>query len=177
VFNNAFSSTYTGGDGVELCGAHPYSPSNATTQSNAGSTALSYDSVIATRKLMKSFVDDKGNKIPINPDTILVPLELEDTAWTAVESMSKPGTANNDGNFVRSRGFNVITWDYLNDANNWFMMDSRLMGLFANWFDLEPMEFAADPSSDYNLVAKYRGYMRYSYGWSDWRWVYGHEVA
>ena len=27
-----------------------------------------------------------------------------------------------------------------------------------------------------NLVAKYRGYMRYSFGWDDARWVYGHSV-
>ncbi len=177
VFNNAFSASYIGGDGIALCGSHPYSPSNATTQSNAGSTALSYDAIIATRKLMKAFVDDRGNKIPINPDTLIVPLELEDAAWVAVQSMSKPGTANNDGNFVRSKGFNVIVWDYLTDSNNWFMTDSRLAGLFLNWFDRVDMEFAMDPTSDFNLIAKYRGYMRYSYGWSDWRWVYGHAVA
>ncbi|MBK7181397.1 MAG: hypothetical protein IPH82_30175 [Chloroflexi bacterium] len=91
--------------------------------------------------------------------------------------MNKPGTANNDGNFVRSKGFNVVVWDYLTDSNNWFMTDSRLAGLFLNWFNRVDMEFAMDPTSDFNLIAKYRGYMRYSYGWSDWRWVYGHAVA
>lgn len=177
VFNNAFSSSYTGGDSVELCGDHPYSPSNSTTQSNAGSTALSYDAVIATRKLMRSYTDDRGQLIPINPNTILVPPELEDTAWGIVNSMNKPGTADNDGNYVRSRGFNVVVWDYLTDANNWFMMDSRLAGLYLKWFNRESLEFAMDPASDFRLEARYRGYMRYSYGWSDWRFVYGHEVA
>lgn len=177
VFNNAFSSSYTGGDSVELCGDHPYSPSNAATQSNAGSTALSYDAVIATRKLMRAYEDDRGELVPINPNTLLVPPELEDTAWTIVNSMNKPGTADNDGNFVRSRGLSVVVWDYLTDANNWFMIDSRLAGLFLNWFDRVPIEFASDPTSDFRLEARYRGYMRYSYGWSDWRWVYGHAVT
>jgi phage major head subunit gpT-like protein len=177
VFNNAFSSSFIGGDSVELCGAHPYSPSNASTQDNSGATALSYDSVIATRKLMRSYEDDRGELVPINPNTLLVPPELENTAWEIVNSMNKPGTADNDGNYVRSTGLQVVVWDYLTDANNWFMLDSGLAGMYLNWFNRVPLEFAADPTSDYTLMARYRGYMRYSYGWSDWRFVYGHEVA
>lgn len=177
VFNNAFSASYVGGDSVALCGSHPYSPSNAATQSNSGTTAFSYNAIIATRLLMRKFENDRGDIIPINPDLLIVPLELEDEAWTYTQSMGKPGTADNDSNFVRSRGMSVVVWDSLTDTNNWFMADSRLMRLFLNWFDRVPMEFAADPTSDYSLVAKYRGYMRYSYGWSDWRWVYGHNVT
>ena len=177
VFVNAFSSAVVGGDAVELCGAHPLSPTNATTQSNVGTTALSYDAVVATRKLMRSYTDDQGELIPIVPNTLLVPPELEDTAWTIVNSMNKPGTANNDGNFVRSGGLDVVVWDYLTNAKDWFMIDSTLAGMYLNWFNREPLSFAADPTSDYNLKAKFRGYMRYSYGWSDWRFVYGHNVA
>jgi hypothetical protein len=177
VFNNAFSSSFAGGDAVELCGAHPYSPGNATTQDNSGTTALSYDAVIATRKLMRAYVDDRGELVPINPDTILVPPELEDTAWTIVNTVLKPGTGNNDANFVRSNVNNVISWDYLTDANNWFLVDGMLAKLYLNWFDRVPLEFAMDPTSDFTLEARFRGYMRYSYGWSDWRWLYGHEVT
>lgn len=177
VFNNAFSSSYTGGDGIALCGSHPYSPSNASTQSNAGSTALSYASIVATRKLMRSFKDDRGELVMVNPDTIIVPPELEDTAYEETRSEQKPGTGNNDISYVNSLGLNIIVWDYLTDANNWFMVDSGLASLYLNWFDRVPLEFAMDPTSDFNLVAKYRGYMRYSYGWSDWRFVYGHAVS
>lgn len=177
VFNNAFSSSFVGGDGIELCGAHPYSPSNASTQSNAGSTALSYDAIIATRKLMREYQDDRGELVSIMPNTLLVPPELENTAWEILESINKPDTANNNGNYVRSTGIDVVVWDYLTDANNWFLLDSTLAGLYLNWFDRVALEFTPDPASDFNLVAKYRGYMRYSYGWSDWRFVYGHNVA
>lgn len=177
VFNNAFSSSFVGGDSVELCGAHPYSPSNASTQDNSGTTALSYDSVIATRKLMRSYEDDRGELVPINPGTLLVPPELENTAWEIVNSMNKPGTADNDGNYVRSTGLQVVVWDYLTDANNWFMLDSGLASMYLNWFNRVPLEFASDPTGDFALNARFRGYMRYSYGWSDWRFVYGHEVA
>jgi phage major head subunit gpT-like protein len=179
VFNNAFSSSYTGADGKPLCdAAHPLSPeTGAGTHGNLGSTALDYDAVIATRKLMRSYVDDRGELIPVNPNTILVPLELEDTAWEIANTINKPGTADNDGNFVRSTGLRVIVWDYLTDENNWFMLDPALAKMYLNWFDRVPLEFSMDPTSDFNLEAKFRGYMRYSYGFSDWRWVYGHQVS
>ena len=178
VFNNAFSGSFLGGDAVALCSAsHPYSPQNATVQSNTGTTALSYSSVISTRKLMRAFVDDRGELITVNPDTILVPPELEDTAWEIINTIQKPGTADNDANFVRSKVNRVVAWDYLTDANNWFLADSMLASLYLNWFDREDLELAFDPTSDYSLVAKWRAYMRYSYGWSDYRWVYGHNVT
>lgn len=177
IFNRAFNSSYVGGDSVELCGAHPYSPDNATTFDNSGSTALSATSIEATRRLMRTYVDDRGELIQVNPDTILVPPELEATAYVAVNTPLITGSPNNDLNFVASKSWNVIVWDYLTDANNWFMIDSSMAKMFLNWFDRVPLEFASDPTGDFNLEAKFRGYMRYSLGWSDWRWVYGHEVA
>lgn len=177
VFNNAFSGSYLGGDSVALCGSHPYSPVDATTHSNAGSSALSYDVVVATKKLMRLFVDDRGEMITVMPQLLLVPPELEDTAWTIVNSMNKPGTANNDANYVASQGWQVLVWDYLTDANNWFMIDTAMAKLHLMWLDRVPLEFTMDPTSDFNLEAKFRGYMRYSYGWSDWPWIYGHNVA
>ena len=178
VFNNAFSASYVGGDSVALCSAsHPNSPSNATVQGNAGTTALSYDAVEATRKLMRAYKDDRGELVPISPDTLVVPPGLEETAWTVFNTVNKPGTANNDGNFVRSKLNKVIVWDYLSDTNNWFMIDSMLAKMYLNWYDRVPMEFAMDPTSDFSLEARFRGYMRYSYGWDDWRWIYGHNVT
>ena len=71
----------------------------------------------------------------------------------------------------------MIVWDYLSDTNNWFMIDSMLAKMYLNWYDRVPMEFAMDPTSDFSLEARFRGYMRYSYGWDDWRWIYGHNVS
>jgi hypothetical protein len=178
VFNNAFSSSYLGTDGKALCADdHHRGKRDTTAQDNKGTTALTYDAVISTRQLMRKFVDDRNQLVAINPDTIVVPVELESTAWTIANSMNKPGTANNDGNFVASRGFKVVVWDYLTDANNWFMVDSQLAKMHLYWFDRVAPEFAIDPTGTFNLKANYRGYMRYSYGFDDYRWIYGHEVA
>jgi len=176
VFNNAFSGSYVGGDAIALCGSHPFSPSNASTQSNAGSTALSYAAVVSTRILMRAYEDDKGELMPVQPDTILVPAGLEETAWSIVNTLNKVDVTDQHANFVRSKVDKVIVWDYLTDTNNWFLIDSALAKMHLLWIDRVALEFQDDPTSNYNLEAKYRGYMRYAYGWSDWRWVYGHAV-
>ena len=178
VFNDAFAGTSLGGDAKDLCATdHPYSPSNSSTHGNEGSTAFSYDAIVATRELMRAYVDDRGELVSIRPDTILVPAALEEEAFAVVKTMNKVDITDFHANFVASQLTNVIVWDYLTDANNWFLIDSQLAKLYLNWFDRVPMEFAADPTGDYTLEARFRGYMRYSYGWSDWRWVYGHAVT
>lgn len=177
VFNNAFSSAFTGGDGVALCGAHPYSPSNATTQSNAGSTALSHTSIASTMAAMRAFKGGIGEHLTINPDMLLIPPALEGAAYVALQSAGLPGSPNNDINYLKSKSFTVVPWKYLEDTNNWFMIDSKLMKRWLNWFDRVPIEFSLDPRSDFELMLRFRGYMRYSYGWDDWRWIYGHEVT
>jgi len=180
VFTNAFSSANLGGDGKALVATdHPLKPGAATpSHSNKGTSALTYDSIIATRALMRKFVDDTNNLVPINPTVLLVPPGLEETAYYATQAMNKAESPSGGfPNYVRSKGFQVVVWDYLEDTNDWFMIDPSLAGIYLNWFDRVPLEFAVDPTGDYHLMARYRGYMRYTYGWSDWRWIFGHQVA
>ena len=179
VFNNAFGVTTaqaTGGDTKALCAAdHPYSPTDATTQSNTGTTALSTASLIATEALMMAFTDSRGENANIMPDTILVPVGLKHTAETIVGSNLKSGTANNDTNTLN--GYRVIVSRALTDANNWFLIDSRQAMMSLNWYWRVRPEFTADPTSDFNLVSRFRGYMRYSFGFDNWNWIYGHAVS
>ena len=179
VFNNAFSTSYPGGDGKPLCeDDHPKGPSNSGTLDNEGALSISYDNVIATRLLMRAYTDDRGNLIPANPDTILVPPELEQTAFEMFpQDNNKPNTADSVANFARSFIRNVIPWDYLTDANAWFLIDSARAKQCLKWIDRVPLSFALDPTSDFNLVSRWRGYMRYSYGFKDWRWVYGNNPS
>jgi phage major head subunit gpT-like protein len=182
IFNNAFSSSYTGGDSIALCGAHPYSPSNASTQANNGTAALSYDNVVTARRTMREYKDDRGKLIAINPNLILVPPELEDTANRSVNTMrgdrtQRPDTADYSASLGQEHKMSYLVWDYLTDANNWFVIDTQLANIHLLWMDRTGLEFALDPTSGYDLVARYRGYQRYAYGWSDWRWCFGNAVA
>jgi len=176
VFNNAFSTSYQGGDEKPLCeiSGHPYSPSNASTQTNEAATALTYDNVITIFRAMQEFKDDRGELVSVSPDTLLVPPELAQTAKEILlTTQNKPNTADTVVNYVNTFLRDVIVWHYLTDANAWFLIDSGLAKRHLLWVDRVGMEFALDPTSNFRLEARYRGYMRYSYGWSDWRWVYG----
>jgi hypothetical protein len=179
VFNNAFSSTRPGSDGQPLIAdAHPNRPDDlATVYDNKGTTALDYAAVVATLAAAKRFKDDRGNPMPRSFDVLYVPVELEAKAYEITNAINKPGTADNDANFLGSQGLGVVVDPYLTDANNWFMLDRAEAKDHLSWWWRVRPDMTLDPTSDFNLVAKYRGYMRFIYGFDDWRWIYGHEVA
>lgn len=184
VFNNAFTSTTNddgfstlGPDGVVLCSAsHPLSSDDTgTVQDNTGTAALTAANVSATRVSMMDWTDDRGDLIDVMPDLLLVPPDLEDTAQTITGSVLDPASANNAVNPQNGR-FRTIVWHYLTDANNWFMIDSGRMARSLLWYDRIPLEFGLESDFD-TFQAKFRAYMRYSYGWREWSWVFGNAVS
>ena len=178
VFNNAFSATYAGGDGVALCSnSHPQSPSNAAVQDNNGTLACSYANAMVTRRLMREWTDDRGNLIPVSPDLVLIPPGLEETMLEAVQTPNVPNTMDYRKNLLAGFIRQIVVWDYLTDANAWFLIDSMRMKQALKWLDRVPLEFALDPTSNFRLESRWRGYMRYSYGFKDWRWVYGNNPS
>lgn len=177
VFNNAFSDTYAGADAVGLCStAHPYSPQKTSaTQANEGTYSLTKTNVGLVRQAMQAFTDDTGNLVAVTPDTLLVPPELEDAALVIAGSPDDPTTANRAIN-PQSGRFNVQIWHYLTDSNAWFMIDSNLMKQSLDWFNRVPLSILPKVE-DKTVIATWRAYMRYSLGWSDWRWVYGNNPS
>lgn len=183
VFANAFTSTTNvdgfstlGPDAVTLCSAsHPRSQDDSTTWSNTGTTALSKDSLSSTRIAMQKFTDSSGDLMAVMPDQVIIPPDLEDTAITLGLSKLDPTSANNAVNPQAGR-FSYVVWHYLTDTNNWFMVDSSRRKRSLLWYDRIPLEFGRESDFD-TLQAKYRAYMRYSYGWRDASWIYGHAVS
>ena len=174
---NAFA-TVTGPDSAYLCSAsHPTNAADATAISNLGTSALSYASLVATLIAGSDLNDDRGYPMPSIYNVLYVPTALQAKAYEIVNAIGKPGGADNDANFLATQGLRVVVDPYLTDANNWFMIDSALAGLHALWFDRVQPEITLDPASNYNLVARYSGYMRHSFGWDDFRWIYGHSVS
>lgn len=173
VFINAFTDTFAGADAVGLVStAHPLNPvKTGTTQSNEFTLSLTKDNVATIREAMMALTDDNGNLVAVNPNAILVPPELEDEALVISKSMLDPTTDSNAVNPQNGR-FNIIVWHYLTDSNAWFMLDTNLMKDNLLWFDRVPLSITPKVE-DKTLVATWIAYMRYSYGWSDWKWVAG----
>ena len=103
------------------------------------------------------------------PDTIMVPPDLEEAAFEITASSGKVDTADNNRNVHEGR-YKVIDWEYLNDVNNWFLIDSNMKEESLFWTDRETLEFAMIEDFD-TLVAKWRGYMNYAMAHVDWRWI------
>jgi hypothetical protein len=185
VFINAFTDSgvdsegfaIAGADGVGLCStAHKHTPTNTGTQSNEGTLALTAANLKTTALAMREFTDDKGNLVSLKPDTILVPPELEDTALEIVGSALDPTSANNTINPQRGR-YSVVSWDYLTDANAWFLIDSPLKSEHLVWLTRVAPQFMGGKLDESTMIASYTGYSRYSRGFDAWQWIYGQNPS
>ena len=173
TFNNAFT-TATGGDAVALCSdSHPLNPNKSSiVQDNNFALALNKDNVRIIREAMMAFTDDNRNKMAVTPTLLLVPPPLEDTALEIVNSVLNPDNANNTINPQYQR-FRVMVWHYLTDSNAWFMIDESLMRMSLDWFNRVPFSVYLRDGDDRTVMAYWRAYQRFSYGFSDWKWVAG----
>lgn len=120
-----------GGDAVECFdGVYLFSNSHPTrtsaVQDNLMSGALNADNVASGIAQMRGFVGRNGEVYNLAPTTLIVPPELEKTAWELVNSLFKTdsGTYNDQPNFVRSKLQNVIVDNRLTDADDWYLVNT-----------------------------------------------------
>ena len=181
LLNNAFSVDtyfYVNSEGVALCSNSHTTTSGASTASgfdNLATSALSATALAAARIQMVGFRDDAANRISVMPDEIWIPPDLYEEGFEIVSSMGKVDTAQNNRNVHEGR-YTIKEWNYLTDTNNWFLTDSSMRKMSAFWVDRVPVEFAFAEDLD-TIIAKWRGYMRYSNAHTDWRWILGSQVA
>lgn len=154
---------------------HPLLDSSKVS-SNLMEGPLNEENLKKAIKIMKEQLDEAGNLVTMKPDRLIIPPALEDTAKRLLHSTLLPGTELNDTNkYLMESGIQIVVLDYLSDAGvgsdtMWFLQDSEQHEL--NFFWRVKPEFKQMEDFD-TFVAKYRGYMRYSYGASDWRGMVG----
>lgn len=172
ILNNAFTAGTTAGyDAVALCSAsHPRSQSDATAVSNTAALALNNTNLETAILAHMALGDDRGEEISIMPNLLIVPRALRKTAFELVESEYDPESAENAKNI--HYGLQFMTWEFLTDTNAWFLVDTTLAKRFMKWYWRKRAAF--DAENDFDREArKFKGVMRYSFGWSDFRWIYG----
>ena len=170
--------TNTGYDGKALFASdHPLLDS-AKVGNNLLTGPLTEANLKAGLKLMRETLDEAGNLIQMRANKLIIPPALEDTAIRIIGSDRLAGTDLNDTNkFLNKYGIEIVVMDYLGEAGGgsdtcWFLQDGSRHEL--NFFWRVKPEFKWDETFD-NFVSSYRGYMRYSYGYSDWRGVVGSQ--
>lgn len=90
---------------------------------NLGATALSAASLTAGRTSMLKQADMSNSKrVGIRPRYLLVPVDLEQTAFELTETDREVASANNTLNFVKTFGLSVIVVDYWTDTNDWWLV-------------------------------------------------------
>lgn len=174
VLNNAF--TTNGFDGVPLCSdSHPLLDSSSVGD-NLTTGALSDTNLKGAIQLMRNTRDEANNLIQLKPTLLVIPPALEDTALRLLHSTQITGSDHNDTNeYLSGSGIKPLVLDYLSAAAGgsdtaWFLIDG--MNHELNFFWRIRPEFKNEDDFD-TFVSKYRGYMRYSYGYSDWRGIIG----
>ena len=169
------TGTIKGRDGLELFHkAHTLVDSDATC-SNMLEKELNEASLKEAIQMMASQKDEAGNLVQMKATKLIVPPALEDTALRLLHSTQLPGTNHNDTNEYLKDKLQVVVMDYLGATAGgndkcWFLQDGNRHEL--NFFWRVKPEFKNEEDFD-TFVAKYRGYMRYSLGFSDWRGMVG----
>ena len=169
------SGAFKGRDDKELFHTAHNLVNSEKTCSNMMTEELSEQSLKKAIQMMASQLDEAGNLIQMKATKLIVPPALEDTALRLLHSTQLPGTNHNDTNEYLKDRLSVVVMDYLattagGNDKFWFLQDGNRHEL--NFFWRIKPEFKHEEDFD-TFVAKYRGYMRYSYGFSDWRGMVG----
>lgn len=179
AFSSAFTFMYSE-EGVALCSDSHTTKTGVSTASgfdNAGSSALSKTAVDATRIAMLRLKNDIGERVVINPDTIVCGQSLADTALEIVGTPSGYETAASTKNMDYGR-YKVLVLPRLDDydTNDWFMVDSKQMKKHLLWINRIPKETKMTIDFE-TFMIKFSIYFRCGNGFKDWRWIYGHQVS
>jgi phage major head subunit gpT-like protein len=137
---------------------------------------MSKTSIYATYIAMRRFKSDIGQRISIQPDTLLVPDALLPTALEVVGTEKGLYTAEGTKNIWQGK-FNVIPYLRLDDTSttNWFMIDSRLMKKYLIWLDRVKPETETFYDQETKAI-KHSIYFRIANGTLNWRFLMGHSV-
>ncbi len=177
VLNRAFNSSYTGGDGLELCStAHTIV---AGTEQNELSTAADLNETSLEQALIDiaALTDERGLKIAAKGMKLIIPSALQFTAERLMKSTQRVGTADNDINAVINMGMipqGYTVNHYLTDTDAFFIKTDVPNGL--KHFVRAPIKTAMEGDFDSGNV-RYKARERYSFGWSDWRGIFGSPGA
>jgi phage major head subunit gpT-like protein len=160
--------------------AHPLLDAGGKTFSNRLTGALNDENLKKALMIMREVPDEAGNPAQFKATKLIIPPALEDTAIRLLKSTQITGGNLNDTNqYLNGQGIEIVTMDFLSAAaggsdTHWFLQDGSRHEM--NFFWRVRPEFKWEEDFD-TFVAKYRGYMRYSYGVSDWRGLIGSTGA
>ena len=178
VLNNAFSASFTGGDGVSLINtAHPLA--NGGTIANRATTMADLNETSLENALINisTFVDDRNMILALRGTKLIVPPQLQFVADRLLETPGRVGTADNDINAIKNMGLLPEGYSvnhFLTDTDGFFLMTDCPDGF--KHFERTPITTSMEGDFDTGNV-RYKARERYSFGFSNPRCVFGSQGA
>jgi len=177
VYNRAFNSSYTFGDGLELISASHVNVKGGT-WSNKIATASDLSEAALEQACIDiaGFTNDAGLLIAVRPESLIIPRQLIFEAKRILASDGRVGTDNNDLNAIKTMGAvpKVVTNHFLTDTDAWFIRTNVPHGM--KYFERRGDQFDMDNDWD-TENAKFKATARYSFGATDVRGIYGSAGA
>ena len=178
VLNNGFSGGTAGGDGVDLLSiAHPTISAGNQKNELTTSADLSETSLEQAMIDIAAFKDERGLKIAARGMKLIIPSALQFTAERILKSTQRVGTADNDINAIGSMGMipqGYTVNHFLTDDDAFFIKTDVPNGM--KHFNRAAIKTAMEGDFDTGNM-RYKARERYSFGFSDWRGIYGSPGA
>ena len=178
TLNNAFSSSFTGGDGKELCATdHPLG--GGGTFANEPSTAADLNETSLENALIdiSTFVDERNMIIALRGMKLIIPPQLQFVADRLLESTLRPGTSDNDINAMKNMGMlpnGYVVNHFLTDTDAFFIKTDAPRGFLH--FERTPLKTQMEDDFDTGNM-RFKARERYSFGYSDPCCVFGSPGA
>ena len=185
TFNNAFSGSYLGGDGVALISdSHP-TVGDGNQSNKIGTAAISMTTLETAITNISKIKDDRGIMVASSAQSVHIPPDLAmetdmllHSAGLPNGTLAYPGStyAPNDLNPIPNMGLlpkGFFVNRRFTDADNWFVKTDVPNG--SKMFVRMPLATKMEPDFDTGNL-RYKARERYSFGWSDWRQWFGAEV-
>jgi len=178
VLNNGFSTSFPGGDGKPLMTTdHP--TLSGGDQSNEPATAADLNETSLENAMIdiSQFVDERGIKVNVQARKLIIPPQLQFVAERVLKTPGRVGTSDNDINAMKQMGMlpdGYTVNHYLTDTDAFFIKTDAPNGL--KHFVRSPMSTGMEGDFETGNV-RYKARERYSFGFSDWRGMYGSPGA
>ena len=178
ILNNAFNSSFTGGDGKELCATdHPLA--SGGTLSNELSTAADLNETSLENSLIDiaNFKDDRDMILALRGMKLIVPTNLQFVADRLMDTPGRVGTSDNDINAVRNMGMlpeGYVVNHFLTDTDAFFIKTDCPDGF--KHFERTALSTAMEGDFDTGNM-RFKARERYSFGFSNPRCVFGSPGA
>jgi hypothetical protein len=178
VLNNGFSTSFPGGDGKPLMTTdHP--TLTAGDQNNEPSTAADLNETSLENAMIEiaAFKDERGLKTNVQARKLIVPPALQFVADRLLNTPNRVGTSDNDINALKHMrmlpgGYTVN--HFLTDTDAFFIKTDAPNGL--KHFVRSPLSTGMEGDFETGNM-RYKARERYSFGFSDWRGIYGSPGA